>query len=393
MNKTAILLFILFCSFVYQNLFAQFLSEDYRSNECIITQLNTENGLPSNAITGLAWEKNGQLIFTTEGGIVRFNGQQILIDSLSTPFFSLLRTADNKLIALSRSGLAYEIRNGEICQFYSPKDSRNNRFTLSNLGAIGLDSDLFYQSLQANHPPFYWFNRPEAYRIGNKIIYNELLNLHICSEDGKYNIATLPKDRFYSRFIAIANKPYLLNRNCQLRSINLQKGTTELVPILNNPFSEKDYPVQYYYEYGQQFPIVIHGNQAWIIFENKNRQIEMKLISACIPAGIFIKQAEYVTQHEMLILGTESHGLFIIKKDYFKQALPDKLLSELGTAFYLQVPINDQAIISNRGYWVGPEEKLTRPGMGLHEDLGNSWLKDSKGNYWYSQKDSIVKHE
>jgi signal transduction histidine kinase len=393
MKKTAIRFFIFLSCSIVGNLFAQYLSEDYRSNQCIITQLNTENGLPSNAITGLAWEKNGQLIFTTEGGIVRFNGQQIIIDSLSIPFFRLLRTADKNLVALSRAGSAYEIRNGEICEYYTPKDSRNNRFTLSNLGAIGLESDLFYKSLQAEHPPFYWFNRPEAYRVKNKIIYNELNNLHICSADGKYNLATLPKDTYYSRFVEIANKPYLLNRKCQLRLIDIERGITQEIPIQNNPFSEKDYPVQYFYEYGQLNPIIIVGNKAWIIFENPEGVIEMKLISECIPSGILIKHAEYVTEHQMLLLGTESHGLFIIKKDYFKQSLPNKLLPELGTAFYLQVPINEQYILSNWGYLVGSGETPLRPGMGLQEDLGNSWMKDSKGNYWYSQKDSIVKYE
>ncbi len=393
MYKTAIIVFILFYCFTPENIFAQFISEDYHSKDCIITQLNTENGLTSNSITGLAWEKNGEIIFTTEAGIVRFNGKQILLDSLNIPFFSLIRTADKKLMALSRSGSVYEIRNSEICQFYIPKDTRNKGFNIADLGAIGLQSDAFHKSLNEKHAPIYWFNRPEAFRVGNKISYNDLLNLHICTEECKYNIPTLVKDELYNKFILIANKPYLINRKCQLRRIDSQKETTEMVSILNNPLSEKDLPIQYFYEYGQLNPIIIVGNKAWTLLENKNGQIEMTLISECIPSGILIKQAEYIFEHNMLILGTESQGLLIIKKAYFKQSLPQQLYPELGTSFYLQIPINNQTIISNRGYRIGPNQNNQRLGTELHDKLGNSWLKDSKGNYWYSQKDSIIKYD
>lgn len=393
MFKTAIFTCILFYCCIPENIFAQFISENYRSEDCIITQLNTENGLLSNSITGLAWEKNGEIIFTTEAGIVRFNGQQILLDSLNIPFFSLIRTADKKLMALSRSGSVYEIRNSEICPFYTPKDTRNKGFSIADLGAIGLQSDVFHKSLKEKHAPIYWFNRPEAYLVGDKIAYNELLNLHICTEECKYNIPTLVKDKYYNKFILIANKPYLINRKCQLRRIDPQKKTTEIVSILNNPLSEKDLPIQYFYEYGQLNPIIIVGKKAWTFLENKNGQIEMKLISECIPSGILIKQAEYISEHNMLILGTESQGLLIIKKAYFKQSVPQQLHPELGTSFYLQIPINNQTIISNRGYRIGPNQNKQQLGTGLHDNLGNSWLKDGKGNYWYSQKDSIIKYD
>lgn len=393
MKKQAKYIFLLGVLFCIKNIQAQFLSEDYRSKECIITQLNTENGLPSNAITGLAWQEDGNLIFTTEGGIVRFNGQQILTDSLSIPFYRLIKTAENRLVAMSRGGQIYEIKNGEICQYYFPGETNNTRFTLARLATVSLDFNYFKESVTQKEHPFYWFDNPKLYRKDNKILYDEILQLHICSEDGKYNLATIEKDHFFSNLIFIDKEPYLINRKCQLKSIQMKAGKTQEVKIKNYPFSKPEYPIQYFYEYGQRNPVIIADNRAWALIKNTNQEIEMKLISDCLPAGILIKYADYIPEHQMLVLGTESHGLFILKKDYFTQALPSKLLNGLGTAFYLQIPINDQTIVTNRGYIVGPDEKNIRPGMKIHEDIGNSWLKDSKGNYWYSQKDSIIKYD
>lgn len=392
MNLLHRLLILVGLLFFTKNMQAQFLSENYRSKECIITQLNTENGLPSNAITGLAWENDGSLVFTTEGGIVRFNGQQIIIDSLSIPFYRLLRTAEKRLIALSRSGLIYEIKNGEICQYYFSEETNNTRFTLPRLGAALLEFDLFKNTLINNEQPFHWFNGPRAYRNGKNVLYDALLELHICSEDGKYNLTTIPKDLFASYLIFINDSPYLINKKGELKHIDISAGKANPVIIKNYPISLKGKNIQYQYEYGQKNPLIFSDNKAWILIKNKNGEIEMNLVSECIPSGILVKHAEYIPEHQMLILGTESHGLFIIKKDYFKQALPDKLIEGLGTAFYLQIPLSESTILTNRGYIIGPEQNISRLGIKMHEEIGNSWLLDSKGNYWYSQRDSIIKY-
>lgn len=384
---------ILFCLlFSSKNIRAQFLSEDYRSKECVITQLNTENGLPSNAITGLAWENDGSLVFTTESGIVRFNGQQIIIDSLTIPFYQLIRSTENRLIAMSRNGQLYEIKNGEVCQYYLPSETNNTRFTLAKLATVSLEFNYFKESVTLKEHPFYWFSYPRLYRKGNKILSDEILQIHICTEDGKYNLKTIEKDRFFSQLIFINNNPYILNRKCQLRSINMEDGSTQYVKIKNYPFPQAEQAISYFYSTGQKNPVIIVNNQAWALVQNKDKEIEMQLISECIPSGILIKYVEYIPEHQMLILGTESHGLFIIKKNFFKQALPKKLTSGLGTAFYLQIPLNNNSIVTNRGYVIGPDNQVKLPGIKFQEDIGNSWLLDSKGNYWYSQKDSIVKY-
>lgn len=393
MKHLAGLLFLFLITGSISRVMAQYRSEDYRSDQYRITQLNTENGLPSNAITGIAWEEDGSLIFSTEGGIVRFNGQQILLDSIRHPFFKLIRDADNRLLTLSRTGMIYEIRDGQVCQYMAMDAVGADRFTLSNLGSIALGEELYKEIRQWDHAPFYWFNRPRAFRVQDKIVYDDSGKVHICSSDGKYNLVTLNKIPDRRTFILfLEGEPYVITSQGRLQHVDIQKQTITEVRIENAPFIKPGKEIQSFGEYGQKNPVIISDGKAWILKRNEEGKVKAEKVSDYVPPGVLILFADYIPEHHILILGTESHGVFIIRKDWFHQGLPNPLESTLGTAFYFQLPVSDNTILTNHGYLIGPDKPKAPLGIRLHDEVGNAWMKDKAGNFWYSQRDSVVRY-
>src|SRR5215467_3756707 len=70
-----------------------------------IRYYNTENGLPSNSIKGIQWDKEtGFLWFATEAGVVRFNGVN----------FKTFNTQNTPFIATERMGVITRNNQGTI---------------------------------------------------------------------------------------------------------------------------------------------------------------------------------------------------------------------------------------------------------------------------------------
>lgn len=390
------LLFLFIITGSVGRLLAQYRLEDYR-----VTELNTDNGLPSNAITGMAWEKNGNLIFSTESGIVRYNGQQILLDSIRHPFFDLIQDVDGRILGLSRSGMIYEIKDGQICPYMAMEASgawlfsltNSNRFKLSSLSPITLGNKSFREIRKWEYPPFYWFQRPSVFRVKDKIVYEDSRQIHICSVDGKYNLATLNKlpDR-NTLLLFIGGEPYVITTQGRLQYVDIINQTISEVIIENAPFIRQRKSITTYGEYGQKNPVVISDGKAWILKRSAAGKVSAELVSEFIPPGVRILFADYISEHHLLILGTESHGVFIIRKDWFHQGLPNPVETTLGTAFYFQLPVSNTTILTNHGYLIGPDKLKAPVGIDLHDEVGNTWMKDKAGNYWYSQKDSVVRY-
>jgi signal transduction histidine kinase len=374
-----------------QSALCQLMTSGFQREDCVIKHFTTDNGLPSNGITGLIWHEDGYLIMTTEAGIVRYNGQEILTDSLGIPFFHLIKSSENKLLAISRTGKIYEIKNGEICPYYFPNDYLHDRTSLYKLGTISLGLKELKESFESTSSPFPFIVRPEVYRYKKYVLYNGIGSLNICTQDAKTNLFSIPMNKeTQTTPVFINQSPYLIDKNCLLQKIHPETGTTTIINIRNKPVFDKQAPILFFNNYGQKNTILIHKNKAWIFKEEKNGEISMQLVSECIPNGVVIKQCEYINAHQMLVLGTESNGLFILLKDLFSQNLPNKIVPPLGTAFYLQIPLNETSIITNNGYVINPKPPMAPNPTRLHEDLGHAWMKDSKGNLWYSQKDSII---
>jgi hypothetical protein len=116
-------------------------------------------------------------------------------------------------------------------------------------------------------------------------------------------------------------------------------------------------------------------------------------VADCLPAQLLLMHAEYVDQIQTLFIGTESNGLLVIQQNLFQQLRPETELAQLGTSYYLQLPLGDGRIMTNYGVILGEAngKPFIQPEISL--ELGHSWYKDHKGDIWYSRSDSIFHYK
>jgi hypothetical protein len=112
-------------------------------------------------------------------------------------------------------------------------------------------------------------------------------------------------------------------------------------------------------------------------------------IADCLPENVLLMHAEYVDEIQTLFIGTESNGLLVIKYNPFEQLLPQINTNNLGTSYYLQLPIGDGRIMTNYGVLLGESNGNPILEPQVSNDLGHSWYKDANGDLWYSRLDSV----
>lgn len=361
-------------------------------NSGIIQQYTTDNGLPSNAIVGLAWEPEGQLILATEAGLIRFNGTQFFSDSISSkPFFKLLRNYEGKLIGFARNGGLYEIKDGNICPYFSIPFYQHNRKSLNRLTLVRMPSSRFFREAENESSPFYWTHSSTIFPVNEHIAIENLDKvLNICDLTNDHHLFTIPKTSFENPLlIYLKNKPYLAHTNGELYKIDITAKKTIKKTIQNLPILKENERFRILFEYGQKHPIYTLGSKAWKLKQNEDGNFTLELIANCLPENVLLMHGEYVDEIQTLFIGTESNGLLVIKHNPFMQLLPDVNLNNLGTSYYLQLPIGDGRIMTNYGVILGESDGSPVIEPEVSKDLGHSWYKNSKGDVWYSRLDSI----
>lgn len=390
LNTKAILIFVTL-SVLHQILHAQWINLQTR-NSCILQQYTTDNGLPSNAIVGLAWEPEGHLILATEAGLIRFNGTQFFSDSLSTkPFFKLLKNYEGKLIGFSRNGGLYEVKNGEVCPYFSIPFYQHDRKSLNRLTLVRMPSSRFFEEAKKESSSFYWTHSSTIYPVNEHIaIENSEKVLNICDISLDHHLFTIPKTSSENPIlIYINNKPYLAYTNGDLYKIDI-KGKKKIQKLIYNlPKLKNNEQFRIIFEYGQKHAIYTFEQKAWILREQADGSLTFELIADCIPQNVLLMHGEYVDEIETLFIGTESNGLLVIKRNPFDQLLPITNKNNLGTSYYLQLPVGDGRIMTNSGLILGESNGGEIIELETSNELGHSWYKDSKGDVWYSRLDSV----
>jgi signal transduction histidine kinase len=378
-------------TFFQQAALAQWINLRTR-NTGIIRQYTTDNGLPSNAIVGLAWEPEGHVILATEAGLIRFDGTAFYDDTLSTkPFFKLLRNYEGKLIAFARNGGLYEIEDGSVCPYFSIPFYQHNKKSLNRFALVRMPGRRFFEEAQKDNSPFYWTNNSSIYPVTEHIVIENLDKVfNICDIKNDHHLFTIKKTGFENPLlIYLEGKPHLAYSNGELHEIDVKNKTLIKKLVYNLPILKEKEKFRILHEYGQRHPIFTLGKNAWKLRKLSDGNYTFEPIADCLPENVLLMHAEYVDEIQTLFIGTESNGLLVIKYNPFEQLLPKINTNNLGTSYYLQLPIGDGRIMTNYGVLLGESNGNPILEPEVSNDLGHSWYKDSNGDLWYSRLDSV----
>ncbi len=362
-------------------------------NSFSVLEFNTENGLPSNGIKGLQWdEQTGFLWIATEAGLVRFNGLNFkTYTNKNTPFIQserlLFLVKDNSGNIYSADSYSNIIGIKENNPQPFIKVSAEDK-TKRVLFSITVSKQFFQEKVQG--PP----NNVVAHYY--RVLPITDTSCFIQEADSLYYYASstvVPtKVHFRTNLLIktvfkIGDQSFIYSNNNEIFALQeLLKEEPAAKKVLNPGIDFTDKENKIYWQNGMDHPILINKNNAWKLFI-KDNEIKAGLICTGVPLNSFIDFVQYSDKLQMLFIGTNSKGIFVVEHNRLKTLntkVPDK---SLKNAYYSQIELSNGNILTNQGNVLGNNNNNQLPITGSFNF--NVYL-DKDSILWFSQVDLSV---
>jgi signal transduction histidine kinase len=356
----------------------------------IISEYNTENGLPANGIKGIAFDKKTNLLWiATEAGLLRFNGQE----------FKIFTTRNLPQLSSERIAILAANKKGEIIFL----DTKTNTFRIDKNKPVLLKKHDTISYIN--------YNSVLAFKLSNPILARKMELIDAKSQPNIYNTIVEVNDTaciftnndntiiYYSIFKTKADTirknqgfaPYLFEADNQLFcrdehgnvfKINTKLKTLESISLKYQQkafTSEQIKKGMLIWENNNQKPLLFLGKDAYYLsFDGKN--LIANLICNAIPTSSNIRYAVYDADTKYLFIGTQSKGILIIKPNYFKN-LKNRVYDPLiPNATYTQIEVGNRQVLTNYGIILGEGNK----------QIAKIPIKTYFGLSSYSFQDSIL---
>jgi signal transduction histidine kinase/outer membrane protein assembly factor BamB len=320
---------------------------------------NTENGLPSNGIKGLQWDKQtGFLWVATEAGIVRYNGLEFKnFSSNDEPHITnerilfLVRNNGGKIFTADNTGNVFCVNKNRL-QFLEKKFISGN--AKSSIVLISFSERLY--------KGFSDFDTPGSYSMQ----FNDILpatdssgfilqsgRLFFISEQLKSPTPVLlpirPRTAFMCRgeiFLRDSvNNIYILDQKAN------HLVRTELV-FDDNFFTPDIKKNLFIWENGMEFPVLFNETRAYKV-DYVNGRLKASFITEQVPQDILIRYVQYDDDRKMLMIGTDSKGLVIIGQNRVESVRYPEAGINQRTSYYSQIELYNGSILTNESHVLG----------------------------------------
>jgi signal transduction histidine kinase len=356
-----------------------------------IQRFSTDNGLPSNGIKGLQWdEKTGFLWIATEAGVTRYNGADFLVfnrasspEMYSERMLFLLRTRDGRIYTSDETGDLFFVMQNKL-QFVGKVkvDTRPSTFKLTGLVASGR---LFRQSSQ--QPPadfgFSWYQEQLVPLSDSRLL--------LTHNDSLYDYrAGLPMPKYITTLAPASRVFYCQNKVFIFHPENgfyqLDPDSPVRKPVMVEGWEKSiDRPILFW-DYGMREPLLVEGSNVWAL-SYADGKLRSRLICTALPREGLLSFLKYDSAADMLFVGTQSRGIYIIRKNEVRTVRKAPARPDLPTAYYSQVGLPAGSFLSDKGDVLGGRRDpsvLAMPGT-----FNNFFYTDPDSVFWYSSNDTL----
>ena len=352
-----------------------------------IEVFNTDNGLPSNGIKGLQWDnETGFLWIATEAGIVRYNG-------LSFKTFTAEdgpHLTNERIVFLLKNNAGRIFTSDDASHlFYVDKNKLSFMKTAAtpdgipekNLAFIQVSSQMYNKAVEFNKGPLFVRFTPFMPLNDTSTFFLYEQQLYYQSLSSSQPLLVSRSGEQWSDGFIIREECFLIDYSRQVYHYTSSSGKTEPMEIrekeTNTIIDSKD--CQIMWENGMAGPIMFSRNKAWqLTYSNGNLWAEM--ICDELPDGLFIVHAQYNAKQKILVIGTDSKGILVIRKNGLVSMKTKKASPNLRTSYYSQVELPGGDVLTNEGHIIGN-------GTGKVGDLP---VKGEFGVTIFKQGDSIL---
>ena len=316
--------------------------------------LNTENGLPTNAIKGLQFdEKNRFLWVATESGIVRYNGH------------GFQGFGDNEKTA---------VLNGRIVFFDKTIDGKLfGKLIDERVFTINENNALIDPSITKMDGEFIYLNY--KYNLDKKVDTKQAF-VDIVNKDFTFNnsIYTLNEQSLLKydqgKLISVAKfaneeEPFVVNDHLFLFRkdgviLNADFKDDKFITSINSDNSKilKHDPnnifskIKVFQNHPNEPVYIVTGPKLYILIY-VNNEIKLKLITDQLPKNEFIKYVQIDNITNTIYIGTDNRGLIVGRPKYFNRILPNNAIEGVSTSAYSQLQLSNGNIQINTGQIFG----------------------------------------
>jgi signal transduction histidine kinase len=318
-----------------------------------IERINTEKGLPTNAIKGLQFDsKNRFLWVATESGIVRYNGHsfqnfgdETKNEKLNGRIVFFEKAEDGTLFGKLMDESVFKIENNKVyIDNKIPKISWQHQFiafkyNLPPIKLNGITSLTDYFDFKLDNK-IYFITDNRIKRFENAKL-DTLVTLKNGEQGFKLNqrwflinikgaIQEVKHDKYFNLLITDFNKNIF-----EVFSKNANKGN---IKVFQNHPSEPAFLIRD----NKLFQLI------WV-----DQQIIPLLITDKIPINEIIRYVQMDMITKTIYLGTDNRGLLVANPQYFNRVLPISKIEGVSASSYAQVELNNGNIQINSGQVFG----------------------------------------
>jgi signal transduction histidine kinase len=356
----------------------------------IFERLNSENGLPTNAIKGLQFDaKNRFLWIATESGIVRYNGHgfqdfgniasnEKLNDRIvffekannGTLFGKLIdesvfKIQDNRAVidtAVSKISWQYEFLK--------------YKYDLKNTVFKGGKNLLNYYDFKINQ--YIYFITDDRLQVIRNNTIDTLVNLKIKTQGFLLdkNFYLLENDGVIKLVKSLSNGDVELSNFSNLYSSLKSNQNTSTVKIFQNNPNEEVY--------------VLIGTNLYILNFDKQKVI-LSLITDELPKFEFIRQIQVDELTNTIYLGTDNRGVIVARPRYFRRVLPNNLTEGISTSAYAQFQLSNGNVQINTGQVYGNSKIPSK--LVFENPSETNVLKTRDNRLFYTNTNGIVEYD
>jgi signal transduction histidine kinase len=324
-----------------------------------IERINTEKGLPTNAIKGLQFDsKNRFLWVATESGIVRYNGHgfqnfgdETKNEKLNGRIVFFEKAEDGTLFGKLMDESVFKIENNKVnLDSKTPKISWQHQFiafkyNLPPIKLKGITSLTDYFDFKLDDKIYFItdnrIKRFENSKLDTLVTFKNgeqgfKLNQRWFLINSKGAIQEVKHDQNFNLFITDFNKNVF-----DLFNYNYNKGN---IKVFQNHPSEPTF----------------------LLLENKlfqldwiDQRISPRFITDKIPINEIIRYVQMDMITKTIYLGTDNRGLLVAHPQYFNRVLPISQIEGVSASAYAQVELNNGNIQINSGQVFGTSKIKT----------------------------------
>ncbi len=369
-----------------------------------INHFTSKNGLPQNSIRSMVLDDNRFLWMTTEGGLVRFDGQNFKVYNhysdpsiLNDRFASVVKSMEGKYYSYEQASTVFEIKNGDIHMVQQGNRTKQPavtfKGTVPNLSFVtkniakqfpGIANDEIVDGLLTTIPI-----SANSYAVVLKNCLRVFVNGNMTGQIATEGISI-------AAAFPLNNYIYLVNEKNQFFRFNIADNTIHPVKTIGqlSEFSHKHFRFTKAVFWNPDMPQVYIkiGSHLYELNSDINgNNLNLVLVTTSIPANATITGVVFDNKSQNIFIGTETQGLYIFKKNKLKTVVYNNPGNIYNNSYYSLCEIDSGVVMTwqNKEFTINEGRVLSIPLQNVSHEF---FLKDSSQNVWFGKGDTIVSY-